>query len=314
MKGALFHILFEEPLIAVVPLNDPISRIVPYLAEKAGGERFHCLFAPSWALEKAFETRLNQLRPLICEFPQMRSVILAQKPDDIPRIREAGLECLFANHNSFLDESTIYPEDEVEPVYDAIYNARLLPYKRHHLAYQVENMAVITAKRLIDGDAGNQVLSGYKSLRYSNYDPETGKVDMKPPEGVRHLLSLSRCGLALSAIEGAMYASGEYGLAGLPIVSTPSLGGRDQFYHDDWVKIVEPDPIAIARTVADFKQDAPGRDYVRRGTLGLMMPHRERLIHWLEETTGQSLWQNASPNGWLPQFTHRMLKWHKFPD
>jgi glycosyltransferase involved in cell wall biosynthesis len=37
-------------------------------------------------------------------------------------------------------------------------------------------------------------------------------------------------GLCLSTVEGSNYASMEYMLAGLPIVSTPSIGGREVYF------------------------------------------------------------------------------------
>jgi hypothetical protein len=41
-------------------------------------------------------------------------------------------------------------------------------------------------------------------------------------------LNQARVGLCLSAYEGCMRASAEYLLCGLPIVSTPNIGGRDR--------------------------------------------------------------------------------------
>ena len=44
---------------------------------------------------------------------------------------------------------------------------------------------------------------------------------------------MSQVGLCLSKSEGAMFASIEYLLCGLPIVSTKSVGGRDIFFTDE---------------------------------------------------------------------------------
>ena len=131
-------------------------------------------------------------------------------------------------------------------------------------------------------------------------------------EEVRHLLAQSRCGLALSAEEGAMYAAGEYALAGLPIVTTPSIGGRDQFFSPDWVASVLPNAEAVSAAVAHFQTEAPSAEFIRTSTLDLMKPHRENLIAWLERILHRPLGHRARDTGWLPEFTHRMQVWHNF--
>lgn len=44
---------------------------------------------------------------------------------------------------------------------------------------------------------------------------------------VYKFMAKAKVGLALSEAEGAMYAAGEYGLCGLPVVTTRNLGGRN---------------------------------------------------------------------------------------
>ena len=72
-------------------------------------------------------------------------------------------------------------------------------------------------------------------------------------------------GLCLSAVEGAMYSSMEYLMAGLPIVSTPSLGGRDVYFDPDYCLIVEPEPAAIRRAVERLRDRAIPREEIRGG-------------------------------------------------
>jgi hypothetical protein len=57
-----------------------------------------------------------------------------------------------------------------------------------------------------------------------------------------------------------MRASMEYLLAGLPVVSTPSIGGRDRYFVGAYCRIAEPDPDSIARAVSDLQ----GRNFDRR--------------------------------------------------
>ncbi|MBZ4023547.1 hypothetical protein CKO11_13880 [Rhodobacter sp. TJ_12] len=69
---------------------------------------------------------------------------------------------------------------------------------------------------------------------------------------VHQTLNESRCGLLLSAMEGACFSSSEYLLSGIPVVSTPSLGGRDVWYNDYNAIIAEPNPDAVAAAVETF--------------------------------------------------------------
>ncbi len=47
---------------------------------------------------------------------------------------------------------------------------------------------------------------------------------------VARKLNACRVGMCLSETEGAMFAAVEYLLCGLPVVSTPSQGGRDVWF------------------------------------------------------------------------------------
>ncbi|WP_164127899.1 glycosyltransferase, partial [Stenotrophomonas maltophilia] len=61
------------------------------------------------------------------------------------------------------------------------------------------------------------------------------------PEAVNRVYNQAAVGLCLSAVEGAMCASMEYLMAGLPVVSTPSVGGRDVYFDPDYCIIAEPE-------------------------------------------------------------------------
>ena len=56
-------------------------------------------------------------------------------------------------------------------------------------------------------------------------------------EEVNNFLNQCKVGIILSEVEGANYASIQYLLAGLPVVSTKSKGGRDVFFDPYKLKI-----------------------------------------------------------------------------
>ena len=76
-----------------------------------------------------------------------------------------------------------------------------------------------------------------------------------------------------------MRASIEYLFAGLPVVSTPSLGGRDHYFDNEYCIIAQPDPHAIRGAVeaADRPCECNAK-YIRAKTLARVEADRARYI------------------------------------
>jgi glycosyltransferase involved in cell wall biosynthesis len=75
-----------------------------------------------------------------------------------------------------------------------------------------------------------------------------------------------------------MAALVEYLLCGLPVVSTASVGGRDVFFDDEYVKIVEDTPDAVRAGVAEIIRRRVSPELIRARTLERMQAHRERFV------------------------------------
>jgi glycosyltransferase involved in cell wall biosynthesis len=80
-----------------------------------------------------------------------------------------------------------------------------------------------------------------------------------------------------------MLSSMEYLLAGLPIVSTPSEGGRDLFFDPEYCLIVPPDPRAVRDGVAALKARQIPRERVRQKTLAKIEPQRRAFLALLDD-------------------------------
>jgi hypothetical protein len=108
--------------------------------------------------------------------------------------------------------------------------------KRHELAAQIDNICLIFGMHL--GDAARQRFSevhGFMPHAFlANGNPLAGTDAYRylTQGAVNYFCNRSRVGLCLSAHEGASLASAEYSLAGVPIVSTPSKGGRDVLFQE----------------------------------------------------------------------------------
>jgi uncharacterized protein (TIGR01627 family) len=113
------------------------------------------------------------------------------------------------------------------------------------------------------------------------------RVDGSPvklsPEGVNAALNRAAVGLCLSDVEGANYASVEYMLAGLPVVSTPSVGGREVYFDHEFCIICDPNPEAVRDAVQRLKARQIPRDYVRARTLAKFEPERRRFLSLIDD-------------------------------
>jgi MoaA/NifB/PqqE/SkfB family radical SAM enzyme len=177
--------------------------------------------------EPAYETMRRVL--YVFELDVERFTVLCNYPAQVELARGAGLKAQLCNANAFIDEHVFRPQP-IQKRFDAVSNARLVKLKRVHLARLVPNLALIQGHRLeaTEYDDPQEIPHAYLS---------EGPLS---PRGVLRVISASRVGLALSEAEGACLASSEYLLCGLPVVSTPSRGGRDVWYDEDNSRICEP--------------------------------------------------------------------------
>jgi hypothetical protein len=198
-------------------------------------------------------------------------------------MRATGHQAFVANQNCFMNDDVFRPLPNVEPIYDAVYNARLSPEKRHELASEFKTLALIY---FYDSTIGPPAVFHSVHERYVAMLPNATFLNRLTPKGcewmmgdaINRVLAQSRVGLCLSRIEGAMRVSIEYLLAGLPIVATPSAGGRDYFFDDEYCAVVDPDPRAIREAADGLIERAIPRDYIRAKTLGRVEAERQRYI------------------------------------
>ncbi|MGE0484957.1 MAG: glycosyltransferase [Gammaproteobacteria bacterium] len=297
--SALLH---RAPWIAVTDSGARLGSAIAEMACFAGGEHVHLFVQLGWALE----SHLAGIVEHVAAAPACISLtVLAADASGCELLRERGIDAIVANHNAFLDERVMYPEPAAERCYDAVYVARFKPLKRHELARAVPRLALVSG----DHDVGAADIAAVQALgldvAWSNVDA-AGRIAPLAPAAVRALIARAGCGLALSAVEGAMYASAEYLLCGRPLVSTPARGGREAFFDEACVEVVEPSADAVAAGVVAITARAPMPLEIRRRTLARMRPHRLRLVDRLSAIFDTDLAPLADSNGWLPLFRHRL--------
>ena len=150
-------------------------------------------------------------------------------------------------NNCFALSESLFQLQDVPAIYDYAYTARPLEYKKHAFIPKIENSILIT-------NYSEKITVDPEYVDFKKLTPSKVVADIDAYE-VCDLLNRSCCGLILSPIEGGCYASAEYLLCGIPVVSTPSLGGRDEYYDEDNVTIVPLDAAAVADAVQKYKRD-----------------------------------------------------------
>ena len=300
-----FFTLWSDPLVCVISAGWGADWGLRMALQVAGGRECHILMRPADRMAALID-EIGQIDQwLRRDHPNVRLWSLAASEEDAALVAGRGVGAIWANNTAFIDERLYFPELEQPKLYDAVHNARTTAFKRHDLAYGVNNLALITFVVFGGAESIADVARGYRSLSYVNYSHEHGHRRLDAA-GVRRVLSQSRCGLLLSSAEGATNATMEYFLCGLPLVTTPSEGGREAMYDPRHVAVVEPSSAAVEAAVAAFQTSAPDPLEIRAAALAKARPHRARLIAWLSQIAGRDLLPLADGNLWLPQFHDKL--------
>lgn len=203
------------------------------------------------------------------ERPGILHGLMVNSPDEESMRRLFRVEGSYVSHQIYLDHDTLVPK-QCSKIYRAVYVAVLQPYKRHYLASELQQTLMIPGGDLREVDR-------YRSLvpNASFNDRRLSRVE------IAETISSASCTLALSKVEGAMLASFESLLCGVPVVSTPSKGGRDVFFDSYNSLIVKPTPQAVAEGVEHFHSNQPDPHVIRAKALEVIEPHKRRLCTYV---------------------------------
>lgn len=247
------------------------------------------LVMPAWAWElpEVVAPILEATALHIRKHRRHRFSFLCNTPGQEAPFAAAGWPVTTLNSNMFVDDSLFCPLPEIEPIHDAIYNARLSPNKRVELAIRVERLCLIYFFSRFDSSVADfhaahaRLKALMPGATFLNRLTEDG-CEHLDPVAVNRAMNRSRVGLCLSAVEGQMRASMEYLMAGLPIVSTASIGGRDYFFDADYCAVVEPDPRQIRDAVAAMIQRNIPREHIRERTMRRVERERRRFVEFVQ--------------------------------
>ncbi len=194
--------------------------------------------------------------------PKHRCLVLCNTAEDGFICEKLGFDYLLVHQNQFVDRSSFKPLQR-EKKYDAVLNSTFRDYKRHWLATQ------IPALSLISYFYEPAALAGIKeTLPHAVIANETENgLAWLPWPAVNEVYNTAKCGMILSDVEGGNYASVEYLLAGLPVVTTVNLGGRDRYLDGRFCSWVDADPDSVAKAVYNYTRLAIDPQFIRTETI-----------------------------------------------
>jgi glycosyltransferase involved in cell wall biosynthesis len=168
----------------------------------------------------------------------------------------------------------------VHKIYDAIYIAAAKPYKRLLLASKIRSLFIVTYFwPNVKNDKGEWELHKFEpKISHAGFN----KFRINENE-VSLLINESKCGLALSKKEGAMWAVMEYLMSGVPVVSTKSKGGRDFFFSKNNSLIVKDTEENVSTGVQDMINRELKPEDIRNEVLNLIEPFRNKFIDLIFE-------------------------------
>jgi glycosyltransferase involved in cell wall biosynthesis len=284
MRSNSSYILSQDPLVVMGSFQ--------LFEQLPAGRPITILYHPPWWMHPMSVLHMRKRVASLQQRRRARVIFCTNSWADMVFLRAGGLAARWHNQNMHVRENTFKPASaRVERVYDAFYSAAMAPYKRLELAAKIKRLYVLT----------------YKPMPDTTWDlhkeyPMLGQADFNRSwigeEDVCALHARSGCGLALSQREGAMFASMEYLMSGMPVVSTWSLGGRDQFKDPFYWKQVAASPEAVAKGVEEFLQNPPDRQEVRSRVLRKVAAAREGFARMAIDIIGS---QES-----VPAFTERV--------
>lgn len=265
------YIYSVDPLVISVADNY-VPKLMQLMPAKIKAKA-HFLVFPTWTKEpwKLIISTAWRLRSL----PKARTTFMCSTTKEKAHLKWAGFKTKWCHQNLFCNEDELVYSNSNERSFDAVYNAVLSPYKRHELLADVKNL------RLITGSINK--LDLLPKMGLSNVEVNDRYLTKRE---IAEVFSKSNCGLALSKVEGGMLASTEYLLCGLPVVSTPSIGGRDVYYNRSNHILCDDTVSAVASAVSSATSRDWDRAEIRRNAIEKSREFRYELAESVRLITG----------------------------
>ena len=276
------YILNHSPKILAAFEMDFLRNLPAFRQAIPAGEKFTMLLQLGWSAElpEVIAELKMRLAEAQCAFPEARFIILANSPQETENIR-AFSEVYLASHNAFLDPGRYPLAGKGKRKFDAVYIARITPFKRHYLAGKIKRLHLIGNYSEKEKEYFTETIAKFPSAQWSR------KV---PSFFIGRKITGAACGLALSVVEGAMFSCGEYSLCGIPVVNTRNLGGRDTLLPSEAVRYADDTAESVAENVEFWVCNPPDPADIRNGFLELARPQKALVQDLVDSIAGKRVY------------------------
>ncbi len=292
------YVISRKPNIVICFWGDFLKYQDRFFNAMKNKKKVYVLFQLGWApaAEESLKQIENNLNILKNKFHMVEFVFMINDRNDALYFDKYDLKTFFCHQNAFIDEARITPIKQKKKEFEAVYLARVTPFKRHRLSRKLLKVLYIGDYKKTESSYAKEVMQllnvklWLRKVRYYQ---------------LSRYLSKAMVGLCLSRIEGAMFASTEYQLAGLPVVSTRSEGGREALFNNKYCTVVEEDENKIEAEVMRFiiRDYDPGE--VRKSVLKKMIRHREIFIDYINDIYIKEGIPFNRKRSWRAMFVHK---------
>jgi glycosyltransferase involved in cell wall biosynthesis len=303
MRGGDCRVFSSDPLVIYVKdwviRHKPLA-LLPVL-KQFKHNAVYLLVSLSWSHENSLRIKNLTLwhARYLRRYPRHRLIFMTNTETERLMFADAGLETAWVSSNAFVSPAIFKPLPESKKRFDAVYDAQINPFKRHNLATGIKGLALITARApSYHNKSYTRSVMDILPQAYFFNNPLSDDYNWMGLPEINAAVNQCRVGLCLSAEEGAMYASIQYLLAGLPVVSTQSRGGRDEFFSPDYVSIVADNAQAVAAGVSEMRGCPVKADEIRLRTLDKIEQHKTRLFELLDSICSNEDWRSDMRRRW----------------
>jgi len=317
-----YYIINKQPL--VINTTESIYNIKSF--SKLIGKKRDALFLVSfwytlmddpYIIRKIFNAYYEHQK----DYKKHRIIFLLNTLDEYEIFKMNNIPCEFIHQNSLIDENIFKPLS-VEKKYNLIYNGRIEPFKRHYLLKNCSSIGLISTyihnmdkKKEAYLERVKECIPDAELVNFRNNKKLTqfylkNNIPLLSPTEVCKKINQARVGVILSAKEGACYASVEYLLSGLPVVSTINYGGRNEFLDNRYCRIVPSRPKAVQNAVNELIAENYDPNFIRQETIKKMIPHKNRLKNILYKVINRNRKIYSNPDDlWKNVFRNKMIKY-----
>ena len=258
------------------------SRILPHLCE----EDVLVIHRSSSLENLQFEDTLELSREVReCGGPHM--IYCCSTAKETQRLQGGGVDAILCPNNAFMDHALFNITGE-RKVFDAVHNARLIPVKRHDLMRYALNRGKSVALLSHQEDVSYSSSLGSMVAKYRIISRNS----FADHGVIARILNMSKVGLILSDLEGGCFASTEYLLCGIPVVSTRpmnehrTLGGREYWYDEYNSILVDPNPMEIDKAIDELLSRSVDSAFIRKSALSKSRVFQYALINKVRKISG----------------------------